>query len=173
MARLVTVRRPEEILRQAEEYVKSYILLPSGLVGLICLVGGVGGLGYQLIASGSYTWDTFYQSSALIILGLVTGVAQTGYHQFLLKRFPHVFAARLRMASMKRGAKARREPQSLSIDHAGRHFVPLAYAMGAALLIGSAFAASTYGQVSTLPALLLPWAGFYWARLFVWRKVVK
>lgn len=173
MARLVTVRRPEEIKQQAQEYVKSYILFPSGLVGLICLIGGVGGLGYQLVASGSYTWDTFYQSSALIVLGLLTGVAQTRYHQFLLKRFPEVFAARLRMASMKRGAKAKKEPQLRGIDHAGRQFVPLVYAMGAVLLIGSAFAAFTYGQVSMLPALLLPWAGFYWARLFVWRKVVK
>jgi hypothetical protein len=173
VARLVTVRRPEEIQQQAQEYVKSYILFPSGLVGLICLIGGVGGLGYQLLASGTYTWDTFYQSSALIIVGLLTGAAQTRYHQFLLKRFPEVFAARLRMASMKRGAKAKKEPQTLSIDHAGRQFVPLAYVMGAALLIGSAFAASTYGRVSTLPALLLPWAGFYWARLFVWRKVMK
>lgn len=173
MARLVTVRRPEEIAQQAQEYVKSYILFPSGLVGLICLIGGVGGLGYQLVATDSYTWDTFYQSSALIVLGLLTGVAQTRYHQFLLKRFPDVFAARLRMASMKRGTKAKKEIQSISIEHAGRQFVPLAYTIGAALLIGSALAASIYGQVSTVPALLLPWAGFYWARLFFWRKVVK
>lgn len=173
MARLVTVRRPEEIAQQAQEYVKSYILFPSGLVGLICLIGGIGGLGYQLVATDSYTWDTFYQSSALIVLGLLTGVAQTRYHQFLLKRFPDVFAARLRMASMKRGTKAKKEIQSISIEHAGRQFVPLAYTIGAALLIGSALAASIYGQVSTVPALLLPWAGFYWARLFFWRKVVK
>jgi hypothetical protein len=173
VARLVTVRRPEEIAQQAHEYVKSYILFPSGLVGLICLIGGVGGLGYQLIASATYTWDTFYQSSALIMLGLLIGVAQTRYHQFLLTRFPEVFAARLRMASMKRGAKAKKEPHGLTIHHAGRQFVPLAYLSGAALLIGSALAASIYGQVSTVPALLMPWAGFYWARLFLWRKVVK
>ena len=53
MARLITIRRPEQITQQAQEYVKSYILLPSGLVGLLCLIGGVGGLGYQLIATGN------------------------------------------------------------------------------------------------------------------------
>jgi hypothetical protein len=74
---------------------------------------------------------------------------------------------------MRRGTKAKREPQSMSISHSGRQFVPLAYAGGAAILIGSAIAAVTYGQVGTVPALLLPWAGFYWARLFLWRKVVK
>jgi hypothetical protein len=173
MARLVTVRRPEEIQQQAHEYVKSYILFPSGLVGLICLIGGVGGLGYQLIATDTYTWDTFYQSSGLIVLGLVVGMAQTRYHQFLLRRFPDVFAARLRMASTKRGSKAKREPPVVSINHPGRRFVPLIYVGGAALLMGSALAAATFGQVSTVPALLMPWAGFYWARLFFWRKVVK
>ena len=173
MARLVTVRRPEEIAQQAQEYVKSYILFPSGLVGLICLIGGIGGLGYQLIATDSYTWATFYQSSALIVVGLVLGMAQTRYHQFLLKRFPEVFATRFRVASMRRGTKAKREPQSMSISHAGRQFVPLAYAGGAAILIGSAVAAVAYGQVGAVSALLLPWAGFYWARLFLWRKVVK
>lgn len=173
MARLVAVRRPEEIVQQAQEYVKSYILFPSGLVGLICLIGGVGGLGYQLIATDSYTWGTFYQSSGLILLGVLLGVAQTRYHQFLLRRFPEVFAARMRTASTKQGGKAKKEPQSVTIDHSGRQFVPVAYAVGVGLLVGSALLASTYGEVSVVPALLIPWAGFYWARLFFWRSVVK
>ncbi len=173
MPRLITVRRPEEISQQAQEYVKSYILFPSGLVGLICLIGGVGGLGYQLIATDSYTWDTFYQSSALIVLGVLIGVAQTCYHQFVFKRFPEVLAARMRLASTKRGARVKKEPQPVKIDHAGRQFIPLAYVAGVTLLLGSAFAAATYGQVNAIPAFLMPWAGFYWARLFFWRRVVK
>jgi hypothetical protein len=77
------------------------------------------------------------------------------------------------MASMRRGTKAKREPQVMTINHAGRGFVPLVYAGGAAILLGSALAAVAYGQVGTVAALLLPWAGFFWARLFLWRKVVK
>jgi len=173
VARLITIRRPEQITQQAQEYVKSYILLPSGLVGLICLIGGVSGLGYQLIASGNYTWDTFYQSSALIVTGAVLGFAQTRYHQFVFRRFPDVLAARMRLASAKRGAKAKKETQPMAIDHPGRQFVPVAYMTGVALLIGTTIAASAYGQVSAVPALLLPWAGFYWSRLFFWRRVVK
>lgn len=174
MPRLVTVRRPEEVREQAQEYVKSYILFPSGLVGLICLIGGVGGLGYQLMATDSYTWDTFYQSSALIVLGLALGIAQARYHQFVFRRFPEVLAARMRKVSaVKPGGKVKKEPQPLTIDHAGRPLVPLAYAAGIALLIGSALAAAFYGQVDLIPALLVPWAGFYWARLFLWRRVLK
>ena len=173
MPRLISVHRPEQITQQAHEYVKSYILFPSGLVGLICLIGGVGGLGYQLIATDSYTWGTFYQSSSLIALGVVMGVAQTRYHQYLLRQFPEVLAARMRQASTKQGVKAKKQPQPVTMDHPWRRFVPLAYLVGVMIIAGSALGAFMYGQVNVVPALLMPWAGFYWARLFFWRSVVK
>lgn len=173
MPRLITVHRPEQIMQQAHEYVKSYILFPSGLVGLICLIGGVGGLGYQLITADSYTGNTFYQSSGLIVLGVVMGVAQTRYHQYLLRRFPEVLAARMRKSSTKQRAKAKKEPQPGTINHPGRPFIPLAYVAGVTILVGSAMAAFMDGQVAIVPALLMPWAGFYWARLFFWRSVIK
>src|SRR5262249_23393998 len=150
----------------------SYILFPSGLVGFISLIGGVGGLGYQLLATDSYTWATFYQSSALIVLGVLVGIAQTRYHQFVLREFPEVLAARMRQAAIRK-KKGKKEREPTRIDHPGRQFVPLAYVLGASVLIGSAFAASTYGQVGLVPAVLMPWAGFYWARLFFWRRVIK
>jgi hypothetical protein len=160
-------------MQQAHQYVKSYILFPSGLVGLICLIGGVGGLGYQLMGTDSYTWDTFYQSSGLIALGVVMGVAQTRYHQYLLRRFPEVLAARMRLASTKQGVKAKKEAQPVTIGHPGRPFVSLAYVVGVTILAGSGMGAFMYGQVSVVPALLMPWAGFYWARIFFWRSIIK
>ena len=173
MTRLVTVHRSEQIMQQAHQYVKTYILFPSGLAGLICLIGGVGGLGYQLMVTGNYTWDTFYQSSGLIALGVVIGVAQTRYHQYLLGRFPEVLAARMRLASVKQRAKAKKESQPVTIDHPGRQLIPLAYVAGMTILVGGAIAAFMYGRVSLVPALLMPWAGFYWARLFFWRRAIK
>lgn len=171
--RLVAVHRSEQIMQQAHDYVKSCILFPSGLLGLICLIGGVGGLGYQLIAADSYTWDTFYQSSGLIVLGVSIGVAQTRYHQYLLRQFPAVLAARMRRGSTRQRAKMKRETQSPAIDHPGRQFIPPAYLAGVTILVGSAVAVFMYGQVNMVPALLMPWAGFYWARLFFWRRVIR
>jgi hypothetical protein len=173
VAKLIAVRTPEEIQRQAQDYVKSYILFPSGLVGLICLVGGVGGLGYQLMSADTYTWATFYQSSGLLLLGGVLGLVHTRYQQFLLRAFPNVLAARMRAASMKQGKKRKGNATPPPIEHPGRAFVPVAYAIGGAVLVGTALAASLYGQVNLLAALLMPWAGFHWARLFFWRKVVS
>lgn len=173
MPRLVTAYRSEQILQQAHQYVKTYILFPSGLAGLICLIGGVGGLGYQLMVTANYTWYTFYQSSGLIALGVVLGTAQTWYHQYLLRRFPEVLASRMRHASIRQRAKAKKESQSLTIDHPWRPMIPVAYMAGMAILVGSAIAAHAFGRVSLVPALLLPWAGFYWAKSFFWRKVLR
>jgi len=171
--RLVTAHRTDQVLQLAHQYVKTYILFPSGLVGLPCLIGGVAGLGYQLIGTDSYTWHTFYQSSSLVVLGVLIGVVQTRYQQYLLTRFPEVFAARIRDRVIRRRGKGRKDAQSTDFEHPGRALIPLAYVGGLAILFGSGMAAYGYGQVSVIPALLLPWAGFYWARLFFWRRVVK
>ena len=40
------------------------------------------------------------------------------------------------------------------------------------LIFGSSAAAYMHGDLDLLPALLVPWAGFYWAKLFCWRGVV-
>ncbi len=169
MPKLIARHRPDQIVQQAQYYVKSYILLPSGIVGLLCMVGGVGGLGYQLLATDNYTWDTFFQSTGLIVLGVVMGIAQTRYHQFLFAQFPEVLAARMRTATAKKGSKGRQDANLPVIDHQGRQLIPVAYGLGAILILGTSWFATMLGQVDAVPALLLPWAGFYWARLFFWR----
>mgnify|MGYP003343293485 CR=1 FL=1 len=173
MPKLVMVHRQDEISKQAHDYVKSYILLPSGLLGLVSMVGGVGALGYQLIATDNYTWMTFYQSSGLVLLGVVMGIAQTKYQQYLFRQFPDVFAARMRLASIKKGKKPPADSSVRAIEHPGRGLVPVAYLVGGGLLVGASAWCGFMGQVIGLAALLMPWVGFYWARLFFWRKVVS
>ncbi len=173
MAKLVTVHHPEQVSHQARDYVKSYILFPSGLVGLICLIGAVGGLGYQLIGTDTYTWSTFYQSSGLILVGVAIGFAQTQYHKYLLRRFPEVFAARMRRGSIAQRKKIKKEIQPMTITHPGRQLIPFAYVLGIASLVGGALVALTYGEVAAVPAFLMPWAGFFWAKNFFWRSVIK
>lgn len=173
MPRLLTAHRSEQVLQLAHQYVKTYILFPSSLIGLPCMLGGVGGLGYQMIATDGYTWFTFLQSSGLIILGVVIGMVQTRYQQYLLKQFPEVFAARIRDRLTRRRGKSKKDAQVTDIEHQGRALIPLAYLAGMALLLGSGLAAYEYGEVSVVPALLLPWAGFYWARLFFWKNILK
>ena len=174
MAKLVTVLRPEKIDEQARHYVRSYILFPAGTIGLICMVGGVGSLGYQLVASHTYSWVTFLSSSVLIVVGALCGFAQARYHRYLFKTFPEVYAAKMRIAVIQRSKKARgkSELEEPSIDHPGRSFVTAITIAGGALIFGASAVAYWRGDLDLLPSLLVPWAGFFWAKLFCWRGVV-
>ena len=170
MPKLVTVLRPEKIEEQARYYVQSHILLPAGTIGLVCMIGGVGSLGYQLLVNHTYSWLTFLSSSILLAVGALCGLAQARYHRYLFASFPKVYAARMRTAVAQRSKKA--EPEVPSIEHPGRGFVTAISITGGALIFGASAAAIVRGDLDPLPAVLMPWAGFYWAKLFSWRGVV-
>jgi hypothetical protein len=173
MPKLVKEWRNEDIQTQARHYIRTYILLPSGFVGLICMLGGMGALGYQLVASETYSWATFAMSSALLVLGGVFGWLQTRYHRYLLETVPGVFAARMRTAVQRTQRKNKPEPVVPQIEHRGRKLVPVLYLAGVGLLLGASMWAILHGSTDAVPALLMPWAGFYWSKLFFWRGVVK
>jgi len=172
MPKLVKEWRSGDIQTQARHYVKTYILLPSGFLGLMCMLGGIGTLGYQLLASDSYTWKTFTTSSALLLLGGLCGWLQTRYHRYLFDTVPEVFAARMRTAVQRTHRKARSQSVIPPIKHRGRKLVPVAYVAGVGLLMGTSLWAVMSGSMEGVPAMLMPWAGYYWSKLFFWRGVV-
>ena len=172
MPKLVTVLRPEKVEEQARNYIRSHILLPAGTIGLVCMVGGLGSLGYRLLVNRTYSWLTFLASSVLLAVGALCGLAQARYHRYLFTSFPEVYAARMRTAVAQRNKKAKAEPEVPSIEHPGRGYVAAISVAGAALIFGASAAAIVRGDLDPLPAVLVPWAGFYWAKLFSWRGVV-
>ncbi|HSF66363.1 MAG TPA: hypothetical protein VLA67_02935 [Nitrospiraceae bacterium] len=174
MPKLVTVLRPEKIDEQARYYVRSHILFRAGTIGLICMVGAMGSLGYQLVMNHTYSWLTFLSSSALLVLGGLCGWGQARYHRYLFKTFPEVYAAKLRsaVALRNRKAKVKTEPEVPSIEHPGRGFVTAISIAGGVVIIGASAVAIVRGDLDPLPAVLVPWAGFFWAKLFCWRGVV-
>jgi hypothetical protein len=172
MPKLVKGWRNEDIHTQARHYVRTYILLPSGFLGLICVLGGIGTLGYQLVASSTYTVATFMTSSALLLLGAFCGWIQTRYHRYLLATVPDVFAARMRSAVQRSQRKTKTGPTIPAIAHRGRSLVPVAYVLGCGLLLAASGWVIMQGSVDAVPAILMPWAGFYWSKLFFWRGIV-
>ena len=175
MPKLVTVFRPEKIEEQARYYIRSYILFPAGTIGLICLIAGVGSLAYQLLITHTYSWLTFLTSSVLLVVGGLYGWGKARYHRYLFANFPEVYAAKMRMAVAQRSrkAKAKAESEVPSIEHPGRGFVTAISIAGAILIFGASAAAILQGELDPFPAVLMPWAGFYWAKLFIWRGVVE
>lgn len=172
MPKLVKEWRNDDIHTQARHYVKTYIMLPAGFLGLVCMLGAIGTLGYQLISSGTYTSATFMTSTALLLIGGLCGWVQTRYHRYLLQTVPDVFAARMRSA-VQRTQRKKTAPAIPSIEHPGRRLIPVGYVTGSALLVGSSIVAILFGSIDPVPAVLMPWAGFYWGKLFFWRPVIK
>jgi hypothetical protein len=172
MPKIITARRLQGETQKAEEYVKTHILFPSGLLGLICILTGTASLVYQFMVE-TYSWTTFLQSSGLILAGGLLGWLQTRYHRYLLQRFPSHFAERMKLFTRGAPRRGRKEASGPPIEHRGRAFVPLFYLLGGLMLISLSTVAAVGGNVFYMAAFLLPWAGFFWAKMFFWRGILQ
>jgi hypothetical protein len=169
MPKLVTVKRQGTDLEKAQEYVKTHMLFPSSVLGLICVVSSAATLVYQFV-TGSYEAIALAETTGLLAAGMVLGWGQTRYHQYLLREFPWYFASKMRTFERKGPVKSRKDV--LVLDHRGRAVAPLAYTVGAGALVALSLWSYMAGHVANVAAFLMPWAGFFWARLFFWRKVL-
>jgi hypothetical protein len=174
MPKIITAKRLQGESEKAHEYVKTHILFPSGLLGLICILTGGASLVYQFV-SDDYRWGlgTFLVTSGLIVVGILLGWSQTRYHRFLLREYPAHFAERMKIFSRSGPRRGKKESTTPALEHRGRAFVPFSYLVGASLLLGLSVLATIRGGLYYLAAFLLPWAGFFWAKLFFWRGVLQ
>ncbi len=168
MPKLVTAKRLEGEQEKAREYVKSHILFPSSVLGLIFMLAGAATLIFQFVAD-RYGWWTFLQSTLLIVAGAMLGWGQTRYHRYLLFNYPAHFANRMKPAGKgKQSLKAVVLPH---VEHPGRTLVPWLYAAGLLGLFGAGALAVALGEVYFAAGFTLPWAGFFWAKLYCWRDI--
>ena len=173
MPKLVSAKQQESHDARATAYIKAYMLFPAGILGLISMLGGVVGLGYQLLGTDTYSWATFLQSSGLLLLGGVLGWLQTSYHRWILANRPEVFADRMRQPALTKSGKLKRESGKSQKSSSGSPWAPVAYMAGLALLLFGSTIAVVYGAVHPIAAYFLPWAGFFWAKLFFWKTLLK
>ena len=171
MPKVITVRRQEGETEKAQEFVRTYILFPASLLGLISILVGVVALGYQLF-KGNYGWETFTYSSALLIAGLLFGLAQTKYQQYLLREFPGYFANRMKAFTQRSMRKAKKTVADVTIEHRGRGLVPVWYFLGMAALLALSGLCVWTGFLHPVAAFALPWAGYFWAKMFFWKGLV-
>ena len=170
MSKLVSPRREESTLGQAREYLRSHIVFPSALLGLMFLFAGTMGLGYQYLTD-RYDGSTFLQSTGLAVAGALAGWGQCRYHRYLLVRAPEYLSSRLRAFARKSRGKHRRDGKFVEARHPGRNWVPLWYVLGTVALVGLSFWAAAWGSVYAVAAYLLPWAGFFCARVYAWKEL--
>jgi hypothetical protein len=171
MPKIITSRRLEGESEKAREYVRTHIVLPSSVLGLMFMVAGMAALVYQFLYI-SYDWRTFVESAGLLLIGMVFGWMQTRYHHYLLRAFPGNLASRLRVFTKNPAKRPRKEAMTPPIEHPRRNLVPFGYALGAVALFGAAAWSSTFGQTYYVAAFLLPWVGFFWSKVYFWRGVL-
>jgi hypothetical protein len=171
MAKVITARRLEGETEKAQEFVRSYILFPSSLFGLLTIVVGVLALLYQLIV-GTYEVHTFTNSSGLLVFGVLLGLGQTKYHQFLLREYPAFFASRMKSNTQRTLQRAKKQAPEVTPDHRGRGLVPWWYVIGIASMLGLSILSIMSGVLDPLAAFALPWAGFFWAKMFFWKGLI-
>lgn len=172
MPKLVTVQRQEVELEKAQQYVKTHMLFPSGLLGLICVISSAAALVYQFVTE-TYGVQAFEETTGLLAAGALLGWGQTRYHRYLLREFPGYFAARMRAFERKGTKKSKKDVAAVQLDHRGRSLVPLGYVLGIGVLLGLSALSLYSGEVDKVAAVMMPWAGFFWAKLFFWRRVLR
>jgi len=171
MPKVITARRHVGETDKAQEFVRTNILFPASLLGLLSIVVGVIALGVQLWR-GTYGWETFTYSSALIVAGVLVGIVQTKYQQYLLREFPGHFANRMKAYSQRSVRKAKKAITESDIEHRGRGFVPLWYLLGIVMFFALSGLTVATGFLEPVAAFALPWAGYFWAKLFFWKGLV-
>lgn len=171
MAKIITTKRKEGEFERAQNYIRTRILFPSGLLGLLAMVIGVFALIYQLII-GTYDTSTFAQSSGLLVAGIILGWGQTSYHKFILREHPEFFASRMQSAGQRSPHRMKKQPNEAELKHPGRGLVPFFYCAGIALLMGLSVWSISLESLDYMAAFFLPWAGFFWGKLFSWRKII-
>ena len=171
MPKLISSRRVENETELAKQYVKTHILFPSVLLGFIMLLAGSASLIYQFMVE-TYGWQTFLESTGLLLLGGLVGWGQTRYHRYLLREHPGYFAGRLKTFSKTGPKRPKKESAGQPPEYPGQQYVPLLYLAGVVGLVGTAVVSSIFGHVYYMAALLLPWAGFFWAKMYGWQGVI-
>ena len=171
MGKMITAKRKDNEGEQAQLYIKTHILFPAGLMGLLAMVIGIVALVYQLIIETYDEW-TFAKSSLLLVVGILFGWGQTRYHRAILRTHPEFFASRMKSSAVRSVTRGKKQPAEVQLTHAGRSLIPLCYILGIGTLVGlSAWSYST-GSLDYMAAFFLPWAGFFWGKLFTWHKVI-
>ncbi len=173
MGKIITVQRKENEGQLAENYIRTYILFPSGLLGLLAMIIGILALVYQLFFETYDEW-TFIKSSGLMLAGILLGWGQTRYHRYLFRAFPEFWASRMKSSNTRGVQRFKKAKASVEVElrHAGRSLVPVAYLLGIGCLLGLSVWSFSSGSLDYMAAFALPWAGFFWGKLFTWRSVI-
>ena len=170
MVRIVTAKKAESARQKAEMYVKTSIIYPSALMGLVSLVLGYGALIY-LLFKGRFFPSIIIDSFVLLGVGVVLGLIQFFHQRFLLDHFPEYYADRRKRMERIRSRQTRKLEIVEKPTYRGHQFVPYVYLVGfsAAVAVIVLYA----GRLNPVSAVFLVLAGIYNIRFFFWKRKLR
>ncbi|HET6465872.1 MAG TPA: hypothetical protein VLY20_07455 [Nitrospiria bacterium] len=170
MPKFITVKKAEQEHRQAARYLKSSLVYSSALIGLISLILGYGSLLY-LMFKGRPLTELLIDSLILLSSGLVVGLFQAGYQHYLYNTHPDYFADRMRRAELRLSRQLKKLGDPIKVEHPGRWAVPYLYLIGWLAFAGLIVIYTP--KLNVLSVVFLPMAGFFNARFFYLKRLIK
>jgi hypothetical protein len=173
MPKFITVKKAEQEQQQATRYLKNSLVQSSALIGLLSLILGYGGVIY-LFFKGRPLMELLTDSLIVLSVGLLLGVLQAVYQQYLYQSHPEYFADRMRRTEIRLSGqikKVKKIGDPVPIQHPGRWAVFYLYLLGWGVFI---FLIVIYTpKLNLLSSVFLLLAGFHNARFFILKRLIK
>ena len=144
-------------------------MLPTIPLAMVTLLTGYGSLGFMWFED-SLTLQAAGASFVLFLAGAVLGWGQVWYERYLVRTCPEYLARKQKVLdAAKEYKRPRRDLPIGGPVHSGRRVVLLAYALG---VIGMLALSLTFVEkMGVYPAFFLPWAGYFNAKVILWREL--
>jgi hypothetical protein len=169
LPKIITSRHRESETERARQYIKSRLMMPTIPLGMVTLLAGYGSLAFMWFQD-QLSGQAVLVSSALFLAGVLVGWGQVRYERYLIRACPEYLARKHKvLESAKEYKRLKRDSASGGPHHRGRQLVLPAYALGVIAML--ALSVAFVDQVGIYPAFFLPWAGYFNAKVILWREL--
>jgi hypothetical protein len=169
LPKIITSRHREGEADRARQYIKSRLMLPAIPLGMVTLLTGYGSLAFMWFQD-RLTAQILMVSTALFLAGVLLGWGQVRYERYLIRACPEYLARKHKvLEAAKEYKRLKRDLASGGPHHRGRHLVLPAYALGVIAML--ALSVAFVDLVGIYPAFFLPWAGYFNAKVILWREL--
>ena len=169
MPKFITVKKAENERQQAAQYLKTSLVYPSALMGLIGLVLGYGGVIYLMII-GKPMMELLSASLVLLTSGLLLGLLQAFYQHYLFRSHHEVFSDRVHRNKLRMSGQVKKIGDPVTAKHTGRWAVPYIYLIGWAGFVSLVILHAE--KLNYFSSIFLVLAGFHNARFFYLKRLI-
>ena len=169
MPKIITARHRQSETERARSYVKARLMLPTIPLAMVALLTGYGSLAFMWFQD-TLTPYALLGSTVLFVIGVVAGWADVRYERYLVRTCPEYLARKHKvLEAAKEYKRPKRDLPAAQPTHPGRYAVLTVYAVGVVVML--AMSIWLVDKLGVYPAFLMPWAGYFNAKVIFWREL--